>query len=119
MTYGPFTITHLVRYAGALGDLNPLHHDPAHATVHGCPGPAIAIFQAGLIGSWVAKHAGRIRYAASESASCARSGWVTSCRSPKTTSDREAATAITVTCSSSSSEVAAQAEIILADAGAA
>ena len=32
------TPTHLVKYAGASGDFNPLHHDNAFARAHGYPG---------------------------------------------------------------------------------
>ncbi len=32
------TPTHLVKYAGASGDFNPLHHDDAFAQEHGYPG---------------------------------------------------------------------------------
>ncbi len=32
------TPTHLVKYAGASGDFNPLHHDDAFAQQHGYPG---------------------------------------------------------------------------------
>ena len=32
------TPTHLVKYAGASGDFNPLHHDDAFAQRHGYPG---------------------------------------------------------------------------------
>ena len=32
------TPTHLVKYAGASGDFNPLHHDNEFARLHGYPG---------------------------------------------------------------------------------
>lgn len=32
------TPTHLVKYAGASGDFNPLHHDNDYAKAHGYPG---------------------------------------------------------------------------------
>jgi acyl dehydratase len=35
ITYGPLTRTDLVRYAGASGDFNPLHHDHEFATKAG------------------------------------------------------------------------------------
>lgn len=34
-TVGPITRTHLVRYAGASGDFNPLHHDKTFAKIAG------------------------------------------------------------------------------------
>jgi len=34
-TSGPITRTHLVRYAGASGDFNPLHHDQSFAKMIG------------------------------------------------------------------------------------
>ena len=34
-TSGPITRTHLVRYAGASGDFNPLHHDETFAKMIG------------------------------------------------------------------------------------
>jgi acyl dehydratase len=34
-TTGPITRTHLVRYAGASGDFNPLHHDESFAKMIG------------------------------------------------------------------------------------
>jgi acyl dehydratase len=63
MTYGPVPITDLVRYARASGDSNPLHHGPPLSMDF--PGP-MGISQEGLIGIWLAKHAGCIRYAPSE-----------------------------------------------------
>lgn len=35
---GPFTVTDFVRFAGAVGDFNPIHHDPAAARRAGLPG---------------------------------------------------------------------------------
>ena len=54
VTYGPITRTDLVRYAGASGDFNPLHHDHAFATGAGLPDVmAHGMFSAGLLGSAV------------------------------------------------------------------
>lgn len=52
VTYGPITRTDLVRYAGASGDFNPLHHDHAFATDAGLPDVmAHGMLSAGLLGS--------------------------------------------------------------------
>ncbi|MCU1413381.1 MAG: hypothetical protein JWN80_721 [Microbacteriaceae bacterium] len=55
---GPVTQTDIVRFAGAGGDFNPLHHDPAAAVAAGFAGViAMGQFQAGalagLLSDWV------------------------------------------------------------------
>lgn len=62
--FGPLTITDFVRYQGASGDMNPLHHDPEKAKLAGFEGPiSVGMLQAGLLGSyavsWLGAH--RIR----------------------------------------------------------
>ena len=52
ITYGPLTRTDLVRYAGASGDFNPLHHDHAFAMKSGLPDVmAHGMLSAGLLAS--------------------------------------------------------------------
>ena len=54
VTLGPVTRTDLVRYAGASGDFNPLHHDPDFARAAGLPDVmAHGMFSAGLVASQV------------------------------------------------------------------
>ena len=36
--FGPLTRSHIVRYAGAGGDFNPIHHDEQFARAAGMPG---------------------------------------------------------------------------------
>ena len=53
-SHGPVTRTDLVRYAGASGDFNPLHHDDEYARASGLPGVmAHGMFSAGLLASFV------------------------------------------------------------------
>jgi acyl dehydratase len=50
----PLTITDFVRYQGASGDMNPIHHDPAFAQASGYPGPfAVGMHQAGVLGVYL------------------------------------------------------------------
>ena len=54
---GPVSQTDIVRFAGASGDFNPLHHDPAAARAAGFDAPiAMGQFQAaalaGLLSDW-------------------------------------------------------------------
>lgn len=57
-TIGPITQTDIVRFAGAGGDFNPLHHDPAFVAKTGFPG-VIAMGQmhagilAGFLTDWI------------------------------------------------------------------
>lgn len=53
-SFGPVTITDIVRFAGAGGDFNPLHHDPDYARAAGFAGPiAMGQFTAGLMAAWL------------------------------------------------------------------
>ena len=62
---GPVTRTDLVRYAGASGDFNPLHHDPDFARAAGLPDVmAHGMYSAGLVASQVLRRFGAMtRYA--------------------------------------------------------
>jgi acyl dehydratase len=56
---GPLTITDFVRYAGAGGDMNPLHHDDQAARDAGMPGVfAMGLLHAGMLGNRVARWVG-------------------------------------------------------------
>jgi acyl dehydratase len=49
----PLTITDFVRYQGASGDMNPIHHDPDFAQRAGYPGPfAVGMLPAGILASF-------------------------------------------------------------------
>lgn len=52
-TVGPVTRTDFVRYQGASGDMNPIHHDETFARDAGFESPfAVGMFQAGLVGTY-------------------------------------------------------------------
>jgi acyl dehydratase len=52
-TLGPLTRTDFVRYQGASGDMNPIHHDEPFARAAGYPAPlAVGMFQAGALCAW-------------------------------------------------------------------
>lgn len=49
----PLTRTDIVRYAGASGDFNPIHHDEAFASSAGFPTVfSIGMYQAGLLANF-------------------------------------------------------------------
>jgi acyl dehydratase len=49
----PLTVTDFVRYQGASGDLNPIHHDDAFARAAGYPGPfAVGMLAAGRLAAY-------------------------------------------------------------------
>lgn len=61
-TYGPITRTQIVRYAGAGGDFNPIHHDEPFAQAAGYPSVfAHGMLTAGILSSFVADWVGRDR----------------------------------------------------------
>jgi acyl dehydratase len=50
---GPLTRTDFVRYQGASGDMNPIHHDEEFAKKAGYAAPlAVGMFQAGVLNAW-------------------------------------------------------------------
>ena len=54
-SYGPLTRTDIVRYAGASGDFNPIHHDEEFARSAGFPTVfAMGMLSAGCLGSYLA-----------------------------------------------------------------
>ncbi|MGX6447440.1 MaoC/PaaZ C-terminal domain-containing protein [Patulibacter sp. S7RM1-6] len=58
-TFGPVTRTDIVRYAGAGGDLNPIHHDETFARAAGLPGVfAMGMLPAGVLGNRLARWVG-------------------------------------------------------------
>ncbi len=49
----PLTVTDFVRYQGASGDMNPIHHDTEFAKAAGYPGPfAVGMLQAGILSTY-------------------------------------------------------------------
>lgn len=52
---GPITRTDSVRYQGASGDMNPIHHDDPFAQASGFSAPiTVGMFQAGVMHAWLA-----------------------------------------------------------------
>lgn len=53
-TFGPVTQTDIVRFAGAGGDFNPLHHDYDRARAAGFDAPiAMGQMTAGILAAWL------------------------------------------------------------------
>lgn len=71
LVVGPITLTDVVRYQGASGDWNPIHHDAAFAAAAGFPQPlVVGMYPAGLLATWAAEWLGpeavrsfRVRFA--------------------------------------------------------
>lgn len=58
-TVGPLTRTDFVRYAGAGGDLNPIHHDEPFAQAAGFPTVfGMGMLPAGMLGTHLARWVG-------------------------------------------------------------
>ena len=52
-TIGPLTRTDFVRYQGASGDMNPVHHDETFAKGAGYEAPlGVGMFHAGALATW-------------------------------------------------------------------
>jgi acyl dehydratase len=52
-TIGPVTRTDFVRYQGASGDMNPIHHDETFARAAGFDAPlGVGMFHAGVLATW-------------------------------------------------------------------
>ena len=52
-TFGPLSRTDFVRYQGASGDMNPVHHDEPFATASGYEAPlAVGMFAAGAMNTF-------------------------------------------------------------------
>jgi len=59
LTDGPLTVTDFVRYQGASGDMNPIHHDSRYAQRAGFEQPfAVGMRQAGVLGTRLAERWG-------------------------------------------------------------
>lgn len=57
--FGPLTRSHIVRYAGAGGDFNPIHHDEEFARSAGMPGVfAMGLLHGGLLAQRLAAWVG-------------------------------------------------------------
>jgi acyl dehydratase len=58
LTDSPLTVTDFVRYQGASGDFNPIHHDSAFAEGAGYPGPfAVGMLTAGYVAALLGEYA--------------------------------------------------------------
>ena len=59
LVVGPLTRTDLVRYQGASGDMQPVHHDEEFARAAGYDQPlSLGMLHAGLLGSWASSWLG-------------------------------------------------------------
>jgi acyl dehydratase len=58
-TLAPITRTDVVRYQGASGDLNPIHHDEMFARAAGFSAPVVVgMLPAGMLHAWLASQLG-------------------------------------------------------------
>jgi acyl dehydratase len=57
--YGPISRTDMVKYQGASGDFNPIHHDEEFARSAGFPSVfSVGMLQAGILGTYCAEWLG-------------------------------------------------------------
>ena len=57
--FGPVTMTDIVRYQGASGDLNPIHHDDDFARAAGFPAAiSVGMLGAGWLAAYCTEHLG-------------------------------------------------------------
>ncbi len=57
--FGPVTLTDVVRYQGASGDLNPIHHDDEFARAAGFPAAiGVGMLGAGWLAAYCTEHLG-------------------------------------------------------------
>jgi acyl dehydratase len=58
-TFGPLTMTDIVRYQGASGDMNPMHHDDDLARSGGYPAAfGVGMLNAGYLAAYCTEHFG-------------------------------------------------------------
>ena len=58
-TFGPVTLTDIVRYQGASGDMNPIHHDDEFARSAGFPAAiGVGMLGAGWLAAYCTEHLG-------------------------------------------------------------
>jgi acyl dehydratase len=58
-TFGPITMTDIVRYQGASGDMNPIHHDDDFARSAGYPAAiSVGMLGAGWLAAYCTEHLG-------------------------------------------------------------
>ena len=56
---GPISRSDVVRYQGASGDMNPIHHDEPFARAAGFPAPiVVGMYPAGVLCAWAARRFG-------------------------------------------------------------
>jgi acyl dehydratase len=111
LVVGPLTRTDLVRYQGASGDMQPVHHDEEFARAAGYDKPlSLGMLHAGLLGSWSSAWLGaeavrrfRVRFSAQ-----AFPGDTLTCTG-SVTEERADAVDVELTCTTQNGDVVARA----------